>query len=76
VQKDIDHPLSFRGGIEYLPASQLALRAGVSINPLSLSGGIGYTWKLLSIDFASTYTEFLGYTPQLSLIARVGKGGA
>lgn len=73
VQKDVDHPVSFRGGIEYSPAEVLSIRAGVSTEPLSLTGGVGVKWKVLRFDLASSYTSRLGYSPYFSLTGLIGK---
>lgn len=73
VVKDIDHPLSYRGGLEYSLNELIRARAGVSTEPLSLNAGIGLEWKELSVDFASSYTERLGYSPHFSLAYRLKK---
>jgi hypothetical protein len=65
--KDIDHPLSYRGGVEYKIHDLLWARTGISTEPLSLNLGLGLVWKTLGIDFASSYTERLGYSPHISL---------
>ncbi|MEL6628930.1 MAG: hypothetical protein AAFQ92_25655 [Bacteroidota bacterium] len=67
VQKDIDHPVSFKGGIEYALNEVLYARLGVSTAPLLLSGGIGLNYKTFKFDFAISYTEFLQYTPHVSV---------
>ncbi|RMG30592.1 MAG: hypothetical protein D6730_02375 [Bacteroidetes bacterium] len=67
VQKDIDHPVSFRGGIEYAIIPALRARVGVSTEPLSLNGGLGLVLNDLHIDVAFSYHERLGYTPHVSV---------
>lgn len=71
--KDIDHPLSYRGGLEYKISHLLRARTGVSTEPLSVNMGLGLEWKELSVDFASSYTERLGYSPHFSLGYRLKK---
>lgn len=65
--KDVDHPLSYRGGLEYKINDLLRARTGISTEPLSVNMGLGLAWKEIEIDFASSYTERLGYSPHFSL---------
>lgn len=67
VQKDVDHPVSFRGGIEYLFAENFFARLGVSTQPLAWSGGIGLKLKGFQCDFAFGYVDPLGYSPHVSM---------
>ncbi len=67
VQKDIDHQVSFRGGIEYVIIPALKARIGVSNEPLSWNAGLGFVFENLNLDLAFGYTDRLGYTPHLSL---------
>ncbi|MEM7369052.1 MAG: hypothetical protein AAF587_10675 [Bacteroidota bacterium] len=67
VQKALEFPVSFRGGIEYQLHEILYARIGVSTEPLTLTGGLGVNWKQIKVDFSSSYTERLGYTPHISL---------
>ncbi|MEM8898093.1 MAG: hypothetical protein AAGC85_08310 [Bacteroidota bacterium] len=75
LQKDIDHPVSFRGGIEYAFADVLQARVGVSNEPLTASGGFGVNHNGLNLDFAVSYQEQLGYTPHVSLSYTFGQQG-
>lgn len=67
IQKDIDHPVSFRGGIEYEIIPILKARMGVSTEPLTWNAGIGVVVQSLNVDLAFGYHERLGYTPHISL---------
>ncbi|MEM6802333.1 MAG: hypothetical protein AAF696_13070 [Bacteroidota bacterium] len=71
--KDVDHPISYRGGAEYSINGWLKARMGVSTEPLSLNGGVGLSWNELEADFASSYTERLGYSPHVSISYRFNK---
>ncbi|MDW3647930.1 MAG: hypothetical protein R8P61_12760 [Bacteroidia bacterium] len=71
--KDVDHALSYRGGLEYEINEVLKARGGVGTEPLSFSLGLGIDWKEFQADFASSYTERLGYSPHLSISYRFGK---
>lgn len=73
LQKDVNQPVSFRGGIEYEIASILKVRAGVGNEPIIWSGGLGLKLDQLQLDFAAQYHEQLGYTPQVSLTFAFGR---
>jgi hypothetical protein len=73
VQKQVNFPLSIRGGVEYAITKILKARVGASSEPVAVSAGIGINVKGLNIDFASTLHQYLGYTPMLSLGYRFGK---
>jgi hypothetical protein len=73
VEKQVNFPISFRGGVEYAVAKFLKARVGASTQPVTLSAGIGVNVKSLNIDFTNTLHQYLGYTPTLSLSYRIGK---
>jgi hypothetical protein len=73
VQKNIQYPTSFRGGIEYKVASFLCARIGASTAPLIMNAGIGVNYKHFSFDFANSIHERLGYTPSFSFAYRFDK---
>jgi hypothetical protein len=60
-------------GVEYVLLSALALRVGAMLKPLSLAAGAGYTMYGITIDFALTRHEALGYSPQVSVVYTFGK---
>ena len=72
VQKDVDHAVSFRGGIEYVIIPALKARIGMSNQPLTWNAGFGLALKNLDIDFAFGYHEQLRYSPHISLHYRFG----
>ena len=67
VQKDIDHPVSLRGGVAYHLNDMFIARLGMSSEPLSWHAGLGLVVEGLQIDFAYGYTDKLGYSPHISL---------
>ncbi len=67
TEKDLTHKFDFKAGVEFLPISNLYLRAGMASNPSLLSFGMGYRAKNLQVDFAFTRHEYLGFTPHFSL---------
>ncbi len=70
--KYLDYPMGVRSGFEYQFVKQFCIRAGYSTSPSILSAGAGFRMDNLSIDFANSYHERLGYTPHLSLTLRLG----
>lgn len=74
VQKQVNFAFSFRGGVEYAIMDKLKARIGASTQPVTLNAGIGLALNSLDIDFASSYHEFLGYTPSLSVNFRFNAG--
>lgn len=73
VEKQVNFPVSFKGGVEYAVAKFLKARIGASSQPVTFCAGLGVNVKALQIDFANTLHQYLGYTPSLSLSYRFGK---
>jgi hypothetical protein len=68
AEKNLDTKMQVHAGIEYMISDFLILRGGLRFPDFSFSLGLGTQLKSLSIDFASSYHPYLGYSPQLSLI--------
>ena len=66
VEKDLDMPLSFGGGIEYVFSEHFALRGGLRYPKFSCSLGVGVFFGQWCIDIASSYHAELGFSPQIS----------
>jgi len=73
AEKDLYNPVRLRAGIEYQAIDILYLRAGVSGSPLNTCFGFGLQLKKLMIDFAGTFHQVLGFTPQFSLNYQFGE---
>jgi len=73
AEKDLYNPVRLRAGIEYQAIDILYLRAGVSGSPLNTCFGFGLKLKKLMIDFAGTFHQVLGFTPQFSLNYQFGE---
>ncbi len=74
LEKDIEFPMLFKAGIEYYIIDILALRAGVSSDPILNSFGLGLRLKNgLNLDVASSYHYELGFTPSISISYEVKK---
>lgn len=65
--KDIDFPLSLRGGFEYHPVPALALRSGIHTNPTAFALGVGVQVGALRADVAAEQHLDLGWTPSAAL---------
>ncbi len=65
--KDLLNPAGVRGGFEYRPLDQWAIRAGFMSYPFSLSMGMGLRIKQIRLDVAASWQQILGVTPSLGL---------
>jgi hypothetical protein len=66
AEKELEYPLHFKVGVEYLPHRKFAFRAGCQTNPITLSAGFGFLWTSFRLDFATQYHQVLGWTPQFT----------
>ena len=66
IWKDLDGPVSLRGGIEYQPFDDFYMRAGIGSQPTAFAFGFGYKWKVIRFDIATAYHQTLGWSPQIS----------
>ncbi|MEM6629953.1 MAG: hypothetical protein AAF694_09795 [Bacteroidota bacterium] len=73
LQKDVNHEVSFRGGVEYAIAPSFYARVGAGNEPLTWSAGFGILFGPMSLDASLSHTEILGYTPTLSLTYEVNR---
>jgi hypothetical protein len=73
IEKQVIHPMSFRAGIEYLPADFLAIRLGAQTGPASFAFGVGYRKMGIFIDLGSDYHQVLGWTPHFGLTCQLAK---
>lgn len=73
VVKFLDYPMGVRSGFEYFFVKQFCIRAGYSTSPSVLNGGAGFRLDNISVDFANSYHERLGYSPHLSITIRLGQ---
>lgn len=73
TEKDIQYNPVFKTGIEYKPAKMLYLRTGISTNPFMNAFGFGLEFKNFKLDFATSYHQTLGFSPQVSIIFNTTK---
>ena len=67
AEKDLDHPLRIKAGMEYEPIDKFFFRAGVAAQPIEFSFGFGYRYKMFQLDLGSAYHQQLGWSPHFSL---------
>lgn len=67
MQKNTEHPVLVKSGIEFSPVENLALRFGVSGKPINYTFGLGYNFNNISTDIGFSYHGNLGLTPSVSL---------
>ncbi len=67
TEKDSNSPVLFKTGVEFLPAKNLAIRAGASGQPFNYTAGIGYITGNISADIGFSYHGNLGVTPSVSI---------
>lgn len=73
IEKDIDHPVRTKLGLEYELAKALKMRIGAATQPVNLSFGFAYQLKNgLALDIASSYHEVLGFTPAAGIVFPFG----
>lgn len=63
VDKEVDFPISFRGGLEVQPVEVLFLRAGFTTEPVRFSTGVGVRVGILRADVSAERHEWIGWTP-------------
>lgn len=73
VSKQVDFPISFRGGIEYRFVKSFSARVGISSEPTRFASGLSFYWNNLRLDFAGEYHQQLGVTPSLSVNYNFGQ---
>ncbi len=67
VSKAQFQKVAFLSGIQYQPLKILAIRGGISLNPLQQHAGFGLFVKNIMLDFTVNTHPVLGYTPQIAV---------
>lgn len=67
AEKDLEHSMRVKGGLEYEPIDDFFFRFGAGTNPVDISFGFGYKWRFLQLDLGSAYHQQLGWSPHFSL---------
>jgi len=72
TEKNLRMDAVFKGGLEYSPVGELFLRCGMSTGTMyQYCFGLGYGWKYFTIDISFSHHKFFGYSPHISLIAKL-----
>ena len=67
TEKDVDYPARFKWGIEYRLRHFLALRTGISTQPVNLHGGFGLKAGKFNIDYAMEHHQWIGLMHHMSI---------
>lgn len=67
IIKELNYNFSFRSGIEYELLNFLTLRIGTMNQPEEFSGGFGFVYKFISLDYAALSHPDLGITHTFGL---------
>jgi hypothetical protein len=73
AEKSSYSKINLKGGVEYIPAKDVYIRAGGASNPAQASFGVGVNMKGLKCDISSAYHSILGFSPQIGLSFSFGK---
>lgn len=67
AEKNIEHSIRFKTGIEYLPLDNFYVRGGFATAPIEFTFGLGYVFsKKYKLDLGSAYHQILGWSPHFS----------
>lgn len=66
-EKNVEFPLRFKLGTEYLPVDKFYLRAGIATAPIEFTCGVGYNFGAIQLDLGSSYHQILGWSPHFSI---------
>lgn len=72
TEKVADAPLRVRGGIEMELKKKVLVRTGFSLQPLTITGGVGVKTYRIRLDFASTYHSSFSFLHQASAAYLLG----
>jgi len=67
TEKDVDFPVSFKAGVEYMIIEKLSLRTGISTRPFFNYFGVGFQFKSFDVNYALSTHSDLGLSHYLSV---------
>ncbi len=73
LENDWSQHVIVRTGMEYSILDKFYLRGGFSGKPYQIAAGIGFHLKMLGVDLASSYHQYLGDSPSVSFHYCFGK---
>ena len=66
IDKNVNHPLRLKCGVEYQPVKAFFLRTGFATWPFEIAAGMGCQWKKIHLDMGSTYKPIVGFSPNIT----------
>jgi hypothetical protein len=72
-EKDLEHDLRFKSGLEYQVIDNFFVRGGFATAPVEVTFGFGYKFKQVQLDLGSAYHQILGWSPHFSLVFQAKK---
>jgi hypothetical protein len=73
AEKNIDHNIRFKTGLDYQAIENFFFRAGFATQPIEFSFGFGYRFSGIQLDLGSAYHQQLGWSPHFSLTFQAKK---
>ena len=67
LEKDVDFPATFKGGLEISPLKKVKLRSGFNLYPNAAYGGIGLKAWRIDLDYSVSFNPALSYAHQATL---------
>ncbi len=67
INHDLEKHLTLKTGFEYNIRDRLFIRTGICGKPYQLSAGFGFKVSKTSFDFATSYNQYLGNSPSVSI---------
>jgi hypothetical protein len=72
AEKDVEHPIRYKTGIEYLPMENFYIRGGFATQPIEYSFGVGYAFNgVYRLDVGSAFRQIIGWSPNFSFTVQM-----
>ena len=72
AEKDVEHPIRYKTGIEYLPMENFYIRGGFATQPIEYSFGVGYAFNgVYRLDVGSAFIQIIGWSPNFSFTVQM-----
>ena len=68
VEKDLDHKMQWKAGLEYKALKKFTVRTGVNLNPEAAFLGFGWRGKKFIIDYGIKYNPNFGTNHQATVV--------
>lgn len=73
LEKDLDHPVTWKSGLEYAAHKRVFIRSGFNLNPDAVFFGLGFLVKQMQFDYALQYNRYLPAVHQGSIKYKLTK---